>query len=167
MPRVREHPKRVAALTAVVILACINVYHGSVHAQAERLAIVLGCVLNLVSVLLPWGWAAQTVVAGAFEVLLVVLALRLLHGGNAAVGWLNTATGVGSIAGALIVASVARRKVRVLVWCEGTARRSVYPQDIDGAVAESLRRDPSMSVRRVSWSQSHVNASRVGRSISV
>ena len=54
--------------------------------------------------------AAQTVVAGAFEVLLVVLGLRLLHGGNAAVGWLNTATGVGSIAGAVIVASVARRK---------------------------------------------------------
>ena len=54
--------------------------------------------------------AAQTVVAGAFEVLLVVLGLRLLDGGNAAVGWLNTATGVGSIAGAVIVASVARRK---------------------------------------------------------
>ncbi len=54
--------------------------------------------------------AAQTVVAGAFEVLLVVLALNLLHGGNAAVGWLNTATGVGSIAGAVIVAVVARRK---------------------------------------------------------
>ena len=54
--------------------------------------------------------AAQTVVAGAFEVLLVVLALDLLHGGNAAVGWLNTATGVASIAGAVIVAVVARRK---------------------------------------------------------
>lgn len=54
--------------------------------------------------------AAQMVVAGAFEVLLVVLGLRLLHGGNAAVGWLNTATGVGSIAGAVIVAVIARRK---------------------------------------------------------
>lgn len=54
--------------------------------------------------------AAQTAVAGAFEVLLVVLALRLLHGGNAAVGWLNTATGVGSIAGAVVVAVLARRK---------------------------------------------------------
>ena len=67
--------------------------------------------------------AAQAAVAGAFEVLLVVLALRLLHAGNAGVGWLNTATGAGSIAGALIVAVVASRRrlaggfgLGVLLW---------------------------------------------------
>lgn len=54
--------------------------------------------------------AAQAAVAGAFEVLLVVLALRLLHAGNAGVGWLNTATGAGAIAGAVAVAVVARHR---------------------------------------------------------
>ena len=54
--------------------------------------------------------AAQAAVAGAFEVLLVVLALRLLHSGNAGVGWLNTAVGAGAIAGALAVAVVAHRR---------------------------------------------------------
>jgi MFS family permease len=53
---------------------------------------------------------AQTMVEGAVEVLLVVLALRLLHSGNAGVGWLNTAMGVGSVAGALVVAAIAARR---------------------------------------------------------
>jgi trehalose utilization protein len=39
------------------------------------------------------------------------------------------------------------RRVRVLVWCEGTARRSVYPRDIDGALAEFLGRRPNLTVR--------------------
>ena len=54
---------------------------------------------------------AQSVVDGAMEVLLVVIALRLLHGGNnASLGWLNTAIGVGSIGGALVVAVLATRR---------------------------------------------------------
>jgi MFS family permease len=66
---------------------------------------------------------AQTFVAGAFEVLLVVLALRLLHGGNGAVGWLNTGMGVGCLVGVLAVAALAGRKrlaadlgAGVLLW---------------------------------------------------
>jgi trehalose utilization protein len=39
------------------------------------------------------------------------------------------------------------RPVRVLVWCEGTARRSVYPRDIDGALGEWLARRPGVTVR--------------------
>ena len=55
--------------------------------------------------------AAQAVIDGAIEVLLVVLALRLLRGGdNATLGWLNTAIGIGSIGGALLVAVVAARR---------------------------------------------------------
>lgn len=54
--------------------------------------------------------AAQMLVTGALEVLIVVLALRLLHGGNGAVGWLNTATGVGCGIGVLAVAALAGRK---------------------------------------------------------
>jgi MFS family permease len=53
---------------------------------------------------------AQMIVDGALEVLLVVLALRLLHSGNATLGWLNTAIGIGSIAGAVVVAFVAARR---------------------------------------------------------
>ncbi len=56
--------------------------------------------------------AVMTLVDGALEVLLVVIALRLLEGGNAALGWLNTAIGVGSILGALVVAAfVSRRRL--------------------------------------------------------
>jgi hypothetical protein len=54
--------------------------------------------------------AAQTFVGGALEVLIVVLALRILHGGNGAVGWLNTGMGVGCLFGVVAVASLARRK---------------------------------------------------------
>jgi MFS family permease len=55
--------------------------------------------------------AAQAVIDGAIEVLLVVLALRLLHGGNnATLGWLNTAIGIGSLGGAVLVAAVAARR---------------------------------------------------------
>jgi MFS family permease len=54
--------------------------------------------------------AAQTLVGGATEVLLVVLALRLLHGGNGVVGWLNTGMGVGSLIGILVVAALVGRK---------------------------------------------------------
>ncbi|MGH3008371.1 MAG: MFS transporter [Gaiellaceae bacterium] len=54
--------------------------------------------------------AAETLVVGTLEVLLVVLALRLLHSGNAGVGWLNTALGIGSFVGAAAVAVLAARR---------------------------------------------------------
>ncbi len=53
---------------------------------------------------------AQEIVFGAVEVLLVVLALQLLHSGNAGVGWLNTAMGIGSVLGAGVVAVLAARR---------------------------------------------------------
>jgi MFS family permease len=54
--------------------------------------------------------AAQMLVTGALEVLIVVLALRVLHGGNGAVGWLNTAMGVGCLIGVVVVAALVGRK---------------------------------------------------------
>ncbi|MBX6314911.1 MAG: ThuA domain-containing protein [Isosphaeraceae bacterium] len=36
--------------------------------------------------------------------------------------------------------------VRVRVWCEGTAPRAVYPQDVDGVIGEALRRHRSLVV---------------------
>ena len=52
----------------------------------------------------------QTLVAGALEVLLVIVALRLLHAGSAGVGWLNAAVGVGGLLGAVAAAALAGRR---------------------------------------------------------
>jgi hypothetical protein len=77
--------------------------------------------------------SAQTLVAGALEVLLVVLALRLLHGGNGTVGWLNTALGVGCLVGVVAVAALAGRKrlaadlgLGVLLWGVPVALAAVW-----------------------------------------
>jgi MFS family permease len=77
--------------------------------------------------------AAQAFVAGALEVLLVVLALRLLHGGNGAVGWLNTGMGVGCLVGVIAVAALAGRKrlagdlgVGILLWGVPVAVAAVW-----------------------------------------
>jgi MFS family permease len=66
---------------------------------------------------------AQTFVAGAFEVLLVAYVFQLLDGGNAAVGWLNAAIGVGGVLGVVAVAALTGRKrlagdlgIGVLLW---------------------------------------------------
>jgi MFS family permease len=53
---------------------------------------------------------AETFFLGMLEVLVVVLALQRLHSGNAGVGWLNTALGLGSLAGAAMVAVLAARQ---------------------------------------------------------
>jgi MFS family permease len=52
----------------------------------------------------------DAILYGALEVLLVVLALRILHSGNAGYGWLNTGMGVGSVVGAFVVAGIAARR---------------------------------------------------------
>jgi MFS family permease len=81
---------------------------------------------------------AATTVYGALEVLLVVLALRLLHSGNAGYGWLNTAMGVGSVTGAFVVAAIAARRrlaggfgLGILLWglalCATAALSSLAP----------------------------------------
>ncbi len=61
----RWHPwsEWIAVGVGVGELACVCAYHAMVGAQAERVATVLGCVLNLLSVLCPWGWPAQLATA--------------------------------------------------------------------------------------------------------
>ena len=57
-------------------------------------------------------YSAQTVVAGALGVLIVVASIRLLGLGNSGVGYLNSAFGVGGLVGAgIAVALVARQKL--------------------------------------------------------
>jgi MFS family permease len=67
--------------------------------------------------------AAQAMVEGALNVLIVVLALQVLHSGNATVGWLNTGMGAGSIIGVGAVAVLASRRrlaggfaIGILLW---------------------------------------------------
>ena len=53
---------------------------------------------------------AEMVVAGALEVMIVVDSIRILHAGNAGVGWLNTALGVGGLLGGLVGVVLTARK---------------------------------------------------------
>ncbi|WP_435005299.1 ThuA domain-containing protein [Tundrisphaera lichenicola] len=39
-------------------------------------------------------------------------------------------------------------KIRVRVWAEGTAPPSIYPDDVDGAIGDSLRRLPGFDVQQ-------------------
>src|SRR3954469_25079457 len=39
-------------------------------------------------------------------------------------------------------------KLRILAWSEGTAPRSVYPGDVDGAIGDHLRRMPGLEVQQ-------------------
>src|SRR5688500_13350719 len=39
-------------------------------------------------------------------------------------------------------------KLRVRVWAEGTAPRSIYPDDVDGAIGDHLRRQPGLEVQQ-------------------
>jgi MFS family permease len=67
--------------------------------QAEpRLRIVIGL------------YSAQTLVAGAYSVLVVVVALQLLGLGTAGVGFLQAATGVGAVLGALVALGLVGRR---------------------------------------------------------
>ena len=62
--------------------------------------------------LLVFLYAAQTLVAGALGVLVVVVALDLLKKGTSSVGVLNAALGVGALAGTLVaLALVGRRRL--------------------------------------------------------
>jgi predicted MFS family arabinose efflux permease len=68
-------------------------------------------------------FGAQTIVAGALGVLAVVSSLQLLDLGDAGVGWLYSATGIGGLVGAgVALALVARRRlafdfgVGLLLW---------------------------------------------------
>jgi len=63
VPVLRSAIRVLGAASAMAIVALVCTYHGSVGASAERLATVLGCMLNLFAVVVPWGTAPQTAVA--------------------------------------------------------------------------------------------------------
>ena len=68
-------------------------------------------------------FATQTLVAGMFNVLVVVLAIELLDLGTAGVGWLDGMVGIGATLGVVVVAGLAGRRrlsryfaVGLLLW---------------------------------------------------
>jgi MFS family permease len=64
----------------------------------RRLQVIIGLV------------GAQMLVLGAVEVVIVVDAIRVLHAGNAGVGWLNTGLGIGGLLAGLLGVALAARK---------------------------------------------------------
>ena len=79
--------------------------------------------------------AAQTIVDGALDVLIVVLALDTLEMGASGLGFLNSAAGVGGIAAALVVGGVAARGrlasslgVGIALWGLPLALIGVWPE---------------------------------------
>jgi trehalose utilization protein len=57
-----------------------------------------------------------------------------------------------SAASAVLLPALARAAqdpspLRVCTWCEGTAPKAIYPDDIDGAVADALRAVPGVASR--------------------
>jgi MFS family permease len=79
-------------------------------------------------------YTAQTLVAGAFTVYIVVVAIDLLDLGRSGVGFLNSAVGVGGLVGALVaVVLVGRRRLAgsfaagLLLWGVPIALVGIWP----------------------------------------
>lgn len=47
-----------------------------------------------------------------------------------------------------VQAAPSEHPLRVRIWCEGTARKAIYPEDIDGALAGYLQHQPGLQVVR-------------------
>ena len=84
--------------------------------------------------------AAQTLVAGALNVLIVVTALRLLDLGEEGVGFLNSAVGIGGLIGALVAAALIGRRltsnflVGILLWGLPIALIGVFPEPVPALI---------------------------------
>jgi MFS family permease len=79
-------------------------------------------------------FSAQTLVDGMLNVLIVVIALKLLDTGNAGVGFLNSAVGIGGLLGALAAAALVGRGrqaadfgLGIFIWGIPIALVAVWP----------------------------------------
>jgi MFS family permease len=88
--------------------------------------------------------AAQTLVAGALNVLIVVSALRLLELGEEGVGFLNSAVGIGGLVGALVSAALIGRRltsnflVGILLWGLPIALIGLFPEPVPALIFLAL-----------------------------
>jgi MFS family permease len=84
--------------------------------------------------------SAQTLVAGALNVLIVVSALRLLDLGEEGVGFLNSAVGIGGFVGAIVAAVLIGRRltsnflVGILLWGVPIALIGVFPEPVPALI---------------------------------
>jgi MFS family permease len=80
--------------------------------------------------------SAQTLVAGALNVLIVVTALRLLDLGDEGVGYLNSAVGIGGLIGALVSAALLGRRLTqnfllgIMLWGIPIALIGLVPEPV-------------------------------------
>lgn len=78
--------------------------------------------------------SAQTLVAGALNVLIVVTALELLDLGQEGVGYLNSVIGIGGLLGAVVSAALISRRltsnflIGILLWGVPIALIGVFPE---------------------------------------
>jgi MFS family permease len=108
---------------------------GARHSIAAELVDGVRAIVEVPAVRLVIGLtSAQTIVAGALEVLLVVVAFQLLDSGDSAVGWLNAAVGIGGVVGVVAVAALAGRKrlagdfgLGILLWGAPLVLVAVWP----------------------------------------
>jgi len=88
--------------------------------------------------------AAQTLVAGALNVLIVVSALSLLELGEEGVGFLNSAVGIGGLVGALVSAALIGRRltsnflVGILLWGLPIALIGLFPEPVPALIFLAL-----------------------------
>jgi MFS family permease len=116
-PRKREQPAEPEPITAELLAGVRTI------AREPRLRLIIGL------------FSAQSLTAGMLKVLVVVIAFQLVDSGEAGVGFLNSAIGVGGLIGALVVAAfvVGRRKLAfsfglgILVWGTPIALIAVWP----------------------------------------
>ena len=86
-------------------------------------------------------FSAQTFVDGMLNVLIVVIALKLLDTGQAGVGFLNSAVGVGGLLGAVAAAALVGRGklaadfgVGIFIWGLPIALVAVWPNQVSALV---------------------------------
>jgi CRP-like cAMP-binding protein/predicted MFS family arabinose efflux permease len=83
---------------------------------------------------------AQTLVAGALNVLIVVSALQLLDLGDQGVGFLNSAVGIGGLVGALVSAALIGRRltsnflVGIMLWGLPIALIGLFPEPVPALI---------------------------------
>lgn len=82
-------------------------------------------------------FSAQTFVDGMLSVLIVVIALKLLDTGQAGVGFLNSAVGVGGLLGALAAAALVGRRrqaadfgIGIFIWGVPIALVAIWPNQV-------------------------------------
>jgi MFS family permease len=90
-------------------------------------------------------FTAQTLVAGALAVLLVVVAIELLNTGNAGVGWLDASVGVGGIIGTIAAVNVAGRRrltqpflIGIVLWGAPFLLIAIWPHIVAAVLAFAL-----------------------------